>query len=266
MITTNRPRERGDTMTDISPAAPAFHLTGRAQWFAQVLHRHWLFLLGLTLGIWVGMPWLAPVLMQLGWHRAALWIYSIYGMFCHQLPQRSWFLFGPTFTPSLTEILVASGRGTDFFDLRQFLGTPALGWKLAWSDRMVSFYGGWFLFILLYALIHRRKYGLRWQVAALLLLPLALDGITHMLSDLQGVTAGFRQSNAWLAVLTDNLLPPMFYAGDTWGSFNSLARLITGLLAAFGLVFWLLPIVDRALSGNDSSTDAGNSSSERKSA
>jgi len=40
-------------------------------------------------------------------------------------------------------------------------------------------------------------------------------------------------------------LPPTFYAGDAWGSFNSLARLVTGLLAAFGLIFWLLPWVDR---------------------
>ena len=71
-----------------------------------------------------------------------------------------------------------------------------------------------------------------------------------MISDLWGVTAGFRQSNAWLAVLTGNLLPPTFYAGDAWGSFNSLARLGTGLLAAFGLIFWLLPIVDRALSAD----------------
>ena len=79
------------------------------------------------------------------------------------------------------------------------------------------------------------------------MLPMAVDGITHMLSDLWGVTAGFRQSNAWLAVLTGNLLPPTFYAGDAWGSFNSLARLVTGLLAAFGLIFWLLPLVDRSL-------------------
>lgn len=112
---------------------------------------------------------------------------------------------------------------------------------------MVSFYGGWFLFGLLYALVRGRIKGLRWPLALALLLPMAADGITHMISDLWGVTAGFRQSNAWLAVLTGNLLPPTFYAGDAWGSFNSLTRLVTGLLAAFGLIFWLLPIVDRSL-------------------
>jgi uncharacterized membrane protein len=125
-----------------------------------------------------------------------------------------------------------------------------LGWKLAWSDRMVSFYGGWFLFALLYGLLRDRVRGLRWQVALLLMLPMALDGTTHMINDLWGVTAGFRQSNAWLAALTGNLLPTAFYAGDAWGSFNSLARLVTGLLAAFGLIFWLLPIVDRAVRGS----------------
>jgi len=225
---------------------PVSTLASRIDRFVEGLFRHWLLLFGLALGIWTGLPWLAPVLMRLGWYQPAWWIYFIYSLFCHQLPQRSWFLFGPRLTPSLAEIQAASGMAADF-SLRHFLGTPELGWKLAWSDRMVSFYGGWFLFVLLYALLRRRIRGLRWQVAALLLLPMAVDGMTHMVSDLWGVTAGFRQSNAWLAVLTGSLLPPTFYAGDAWGSFNSLARLVTGLLAAFGLIFWLPLWVDRTL-------------------
>jgi uncharacterized membrane protein len=206
------------------------------------------------LGIWTTLPWLAPIWMHLGWYRPARLIYLIYSLFCHQLPERSWFLFGPSFTLSLAEIQAASGGVADFFALRHFLGTPALGWKLAWSDRMVSFYGGWFLFALLYGLLRGRArglrpidQGLRWQVALLLMLPMALDGGTHMLSDLWGVGVGFRDTNVWLALLTGNLLPSAFYAGDAWGSFNSLARLATGLLAAFGLIFWLLPLVDKAL-------------------
>jgi len=244
-------------MTAILPTAPVSTLASRIDQFVEALLRHWLLFVGLALGIWTGLPWLAPVLMRLGWYQPAWWIYFIYSLFCHQLPQRSWFLFGPRLTPSLAEIQSASGAGADFFALRHFLGTPELGWKLAWSDRMVSFYGGWFLFVLLYALLRRRIRGLRWQVAALLLLPMAVDGMTHMVSDLWGVTAGFRGSNAWLAVLTGNLLPPAFYAGDAWGSFNSLARLVTGLLAAFGVIFWLLPWVDRALRRPGSFTPDG---------
>ena len=49
--------------------------------------------------------------------------------------------------------------GADFSALRHFLGTPTLGWKLAWSDRMVSFYGGLFLFTLLYGLLRGRVAG-----------------------------------------------------------------------------------------------------------
>jgi uncharacterized membrane protein len=241
-------------MTTISQPTVTSSLISGLDRFVHGLLRHWLLLFGLGLGIWTTLPWLAPVLMHLGRYQPAWWIYFIYSLFCHQLPERSWFLFGPSFTPSLAEIQATSALAADFFALRHFLGTPALGWKLAWSDRMVSFYGGWFLFVLLYGLLRGRVRGLRpigrglrWQVALLLMLPMAVDGITHMISDLWGVTAGFRQSNAWLVVLTGNVLPPAFYAGDAWGSFNSVARLVTGLLAAFGLIFWLLPFVDRAL-------------------
>jgi uncharacterized membrane protein len=238
------------TTADRSPASE--YLSSSLDRLTQGLLRHWLLFASVALGIWTGLPWLAPVFMDIGWSKPARVVYLVYSFFCHQLPERSWFLFGPRFTLSLAEIQAASGTSTDFLALRRFIGTPALGWKLAWSDRMVSFYGGLFLFTLLYALVHRRIGGLRWRAAALLLLPMALDGITHMISDLWGVTAGFRQSNAWLAVLTDNLLPQTFYAGDAWGSFNSLARLVTGLLAAFGAVFWLFPWLAKALRGEES--------------
>ncbi len=38
------------------------------------------------------------------------------------------------------------------------------------------------------------------------------------------------------------------YAGDGWGSFNSIIRLATGLLASFALIFWAFPLVDRSMS------------------
>ena len=222
----------------------------------QILTRHWLFWVNLVLALWAGLAWLAPVFMHIGWTRPAQMIYAIYGLFCHQLPQRSWFLFGPRLTPSLAEIQAASGASAGLFTLRDFIGTPAMGWKLAWSDRMVSFYGTLFLFGLIYALLRGRTKGLRWPLAIALLLPMALDGFSHAISDLWGIGSGFRDSNAWLAVLTGGALTATFYAGDAWGSFNSLARLGTGLLAAFALVFWLYPFVDRSLSGDESSGGA----------
>lgn len=202
----------------------------------------------IVLGVWNLLPWLAPMLMHLGWEKPAHAIYTLYLLFCHQLPQRSWFLFGPEFSYTREEILLA-WRGTTTpvppLLMRAFIGNPDMGWKVAWSDRMVSFYGGWFLFGLFYVLVRPRWRGHSLGTAVLLMLPLALDGGTHMLSDLGGLREGFRETNAWLAALTGHALPATFYVGDQWGSFNSLARLVTGLLAAWGVIGFAFPYLDR---------------------
>jgi hypothetical protein len=77
----------------------------------------------------------------------------------------------------------------------------------------------------------------------LLLLPIALDGGTHMVSDFAGIGNGFRDTNAWLAVLTNNAFRSTFYTGDALGSFNSLMRFITGFLAGLGIVWLAFPYV-----------------------
>jgi hypothetical protein len=59
---------------------------------------------------------------------------------------------------------------------------------------------------------------------------------------------GFRDTNSWLEALTDDRFLISFYAGDTMGSFNSLARLITGLLAGLGIVWFAFPYVFRETS------------------
>ena len=46
------------------------------------------------LGVWVTLPWLAPVFAKLGWWDAANAIYTTYIFFCHQLPERAGSLFG----------------------------------------------------------------------------------------------------------------------------------------------------------------------------
>jgi uncharacterized membrane protein len=80
----------------------------------------------------------------------------------------------------------------------------------------------------------------------LLVVPIALDGITHMLSDLPGVGRGFRYTNAWLSTLTRDALPTRVYVGTQLGSFNSLMRLTTGLLAGLGLTLVIYPLLDDA--------------------
>jgi len=73
-----------------------------------------------------------------------------------------------------------------------------------------------------------------------------VDGGTHMISDLAGIGQGFRDSNAWLAALTNSAFPVNFYAGDALGSFNSQMRLMTGVLFGLGAVWLAYPYVESA--------------------
>ena len=57
---------------------------------------------------------------------------------------------------------------------------------------------------------------------------------------------GFRDSNLWLAQLTNNIFPSTFYAGDALGSFNSLMRLLTGALFGLASVWLAWPYADAA--------------------
>ncbi len=68
------------------------------------LKRYWILPLSLALGLYLGLPFLAPVFMHIGLFREAKVIYFIYSWLCHQLPERSYFLYGPKFTYSLAEI------------------------------------------------------------------------------------------------------------------------------------------------------------------
>ena len=60
------------------------------------LGRQWLFVVTFFLIILNGLPWLAPVFMVQGMDRAGNIIYFVYSFLCHQMPQRSFFLFGNT--------------------------------------------------------------------------------------------------------------------------------------------------------------------------
>ncbi|HEY57116.1 MAG TPA: DUF2085 domain-containing protein [Anaerolineae bacterium] len=160
------------------------------------------------------LPWLAPGFMKWGWTLPACWIYGFYALVCHQLSQRSFFLFGLKLMYSLPEI------------------------QVAWSDRMVLCTpASDFLFAWLWWPLRRKWRPLLGWVFVVFLAPLALDGTTHLLSDLiLGVGLEFRYTNAWLVKLTNGAFPATFYTGDALGSFNSWMRLVSGLLFGLGVV------------------------------
>ncbi len=206
--------------------------------------RRWLFVITVLVGIYVGLPWLAPLFMEIGWTGAGKVIYLIYSTQCHQLPQRSFFLFGPQAMYSLAQVQAVWQNTTNPFILRQFVGNVAMGWKVAWSDRMVSMYGGVFLGSLLFWPLRKRLRSLPLWAFALLILPMAVDGGMHMISDIAGLGNGFRDSNAWLAALAGNIFPAAFYAGDALGSFSSWMRLITGLVFGLAIVWLTYPLLE----------------------
>lgn len=207
-------------------------------WFSQ----HWLLAFTFLLLIFAGLPWLAPVFMALGWTRAAQAIYLIYSTQCHQLPQRSYFLFGDSPMLPLSTIQSLWSNSDNPLVLRQFIGNTAVGWKVAWSDRMVYMYTSLLVFGLAFWPLRKRLKPLPWWGLLLFLLPMAADGLTHMMSDVvAGIGDGFRYNNAWLAALTGHAFPVTFYTGDARGSFNSWTRLITGILFGLGVVWFVYP-------------------------
>lgn len=215
------------------------------RWF----ERHWLLGFNTGWGLFTLLPWLAPIFMVMGWYWPGRAVYFIYNFFCHQLPERSWFLFGPKFSYTQAEIAAAWGRTlpeiSNELVRRQFMGTPEIGWKVAWSDRMVAMYTTIFLFGLLYAVLRERGIrvkGLHWSLFLLFILPLALDGTTHLIND--ALRLDFRHYNDWAVYLTGGVFPPEFYVGDLFGSLNSVLRLVSGIFFGFGVVFFLWPIME----------------------
>jgi len=212
-----------------------------AQSFGEWLTHYWFAIFFVVYGLWVFLPFFAPFFMHIGWTGAGKVIYFIYSFFCHQLPERSFFWFGEKTMYSLNEIQSVWQNTDNPMILRQFVGNQTMGWKIAWSDRMISFYTSVWLFAVVWFPFRRKVKLLSWWGLILLLIPIALDGITHMFSDFAGIGQGFRDTNEWLAIITNHAFAMTFYAGDALGSFNSIMRFITGVLAGLGLVWFALP-------------------------
>ncbi len=153
--------------------------------FVFWLSRHWLAVFNALAFLYVGLPVLAPVLMHLGAGGPAMLIHLIYRPLCNQLPQRSWFLFGPQFTYTLPEFMERVGIDVmnDLLRAEAFAGNEAMGYKMALCERCTATHGAIFLFGLLYALARRRVRPLPWWAyIGFGLLPMALDGGYQFLS------------------------------------------------------------------------------------
>ena len=160
--------------------------------------RHWLALFNLALLAFVGMPFLAPLLMHLGAAGPARLIYLVYAPTCHQLPDRSYFLFGEQRVYTVEQLEDAGVlTGTGLLERRRFVGDETLGWKVALCERDVAIYGSMIVAGLIFGLVRRRVPKLPVKIYLLFLIPIAVDGLSQLV--------GLRTSNWWLRTLTGAL-------------------------------------------------------------
>lgn len=182
--------------------------------------RHWMAWLLLLLFIFQGLPFAAPALARAGVPLLPELLYTVYGMTCHQLAYRSFFLFGAQPAYSVTELQARLGVGNpaaDLFFWRGVVGDAALGYKLAYCERDTAMYTSMFFAALGYALVRRYRavQPLDWKWFVLIgLVPLGLDGTTQLV--------GVRESDPAL-------------------------RTVTGILFGVSAVWFLMPYLEAAM-------------------
>ncbi|UCD41352.1 MAG: DUF2085 domain-containing protein [Chloroflexota bacterium] len=184
----------------------------RGDRFSYWMSRHYMLVLNAIVLIYVGLPFLAPFLMSAGYTRPATTIYRFYGLVCHQLAFRSWFIFGDQAAypreaagvDSLIPFGVATGLSEENeLAARQFVGNQEVGYKVALCERDVAIYGGILLFGIIFSLSGRRIKHLPWYLWLLVgILPIALDGFSQLLSQPPLNMFPYRESTPLLRTVT----------------------------------------------------------------
>jgi uncharacterized membrane protein len=181
------------------------------------LARHWLLLANLFWGLYVGLPFLAPLFMNAGWTTPGKIVYLIYRPACHQRPERSYFLTGPQAVYTPEELAAA---GVDLGPLSRDIGNEEIGWKVAFCERDVAIYGSILAAGLVYAGVRqslraRPRPGGGWKMPFKLFLlfavPMGIDGLAQLFTSYE----------------------------STW-----LARSLTGGIFGVGAVFFAYPYLE----------------------
>ena len=156
--------------------------------------RHWLLLAnGLAL-LYAGLPWLSPLARAAGYERIGQFLFLIYTSLCHQLPERSFYVYS---------------------------------FQVAYCHRCTAMYTSIFVAGLVFSALRRRLAPMSLRTAGLLLLPMLLDGGTHLIDDALGI--GFRGG------------------GDGVGTLNFALRMFTGVLVGIAVLVMLYPRLEREL-------------------
>jgi uncharacterized membrane protein len=203
------------------------------------LSKHWLAIVNALAFLYVGLPVLSPVLLYLGVEGPGKLIQSVYGSpVCHQLPQRSWFLFGQQIAYSLPELMVHTRMDLPLTQWQSVevvyhavgYGDATLGYKVALCQRDTAIYGTILLAGLVYALLRRRVKvpPIPWWIyVAFGIVPMGMDG-------------GYQ----WFTYTLNILLPnPPISPHET----TPLLRVLTGSLFGLATVWLAYPHVQDAM-------------------
>ncbi len=171
------------------------------------LATHWLFTFNAIIGIYVLLPFIAPMLLANGFQRPAAALYRIYSPTCHQMAFRSVFIGGEQlvyprahahtlaeiasfedYAAHLEEFHSSSleGLGNDLiFAARSFNGNEQMGFKTAICQRDLAIFGFLFLGGVLFGLL-RTRFRIRPMPLILFVIlgmgPIALDGFSQLFS------------------------------------------------------------------------------------
>jgi uncharacterized membrane protein len=212
----------GDTYAARVKRGQEISLADRAMFW---ISKHYLALMNVIILIYVGLPFLAPVLMEAGVSAPARLVYTIYSPLCHQFGFRSFYLYGeqayyPLREAGLTGVsdfenatgIVGLHDPNDFSRLaaRQYVGNDVIGYKVALCERDVAIYGAILLFGVLFGLTGRRFPQLHWLFWIVLGLgPIGLDGFSQLFSQFDwnflATWLPYRESTPFLRVLTGSM-------------------------------------------------------------
>jgi uncharacterized membrane protein len=219
-VTLGAARQRVDQIEALDQAILTEGYSSVLKWtsadrFSLWLSKHYMALLNALVIFYLALPFLAPIFMKVGVTGPAMGIYRVYGMACHQLAFRSWFLFGEqavyprtsATVPNQASFQEATGiNELDMVEARNFVGNERLGYKVALCERDVAIYGAIAAFGLLFVLSGLRIPGLPWYLWVLIgMAPIGIDGVSQLLSQPPLSLFPYRESTPFLRTLTGGL-------------------------------------------------------------
>lgn len=184
-------------------------------WLFHWLSNRYMFVFNAFVFIHLGLAVLAPVLQANGYTGPAKVVYVVYGRLCHQLAFRSWFIYGEqkAYPRDIANVdlplTFEEATGIHPYDIdaaHQFVGNDRLGYKMALCQRDIAIYGAILVFGIIFSLTGKRIPSLPiWWWFILGIMPIGLDGISQIISQLPWDIIPVRESTPLLRTITGGL-------------------------------------------------------------